>query len=159
LSADDWDTQMLYVLEKGYRVIAHDRRGHGRSTQVGTGHDMDHYAADVAELVAHLDLQDAIPIGHSIMVKTPTDPGGLPIEVFDGLRSQLAVNRAQFYLTIASGPFLHRQPAVREAVTGLIERWHEGMMGPRQSTLRRHKGFLGDGLHRGPEDHRFRERI
>jgi non-heme chloroperoxidase len=116
LSAEDWDTQMLYFLEKGYRLIAHDRRGHGRSTQVGTGHDMDHYAADVAELVAYLDLRDAIHIGHStgggeathyvarhgkgrvaklvligavppIMVKTPANPGGLPIEVFDGFRT------------------------------------------------------------------------
>ena len=116
LSGDDWDTQMLFFVEKGYRVIAHDRRGHGRSAQVGGGHDMDHYAADVAEVVAHLDLRNAIHIGHStgggeatryvarhgqgrvaklvligavppIMVKTPANPGGLPLEVFDGLRA------------------------------------------------------------------------
>ena len=134
LSADDWDTQMLYFLGKGYRVVAHDRRGHGRSTQVSDGHDMDHYAADAAAVVAHLDLRDAIHIGHStgggeathyvalhgkgrvaklvligavppILLKTAANPGGLPIEVFDGLRQQLAANRAQFYRDLASGPF------------------------------------------------------
>ena len=121
LSADDWDTQMLYFLEKGYRVVAHDRRGHGRSGQVSDGHDMDHYAADAAAVVAHLDLRDAIHIGHStgggeatryvarhgkgrvaklvligavppIMLKTPANPGGLPIEVFDDLRRPLGHN-------------------------------------------------------------------
>ena len=126
LSADDWDTQMLYFVEKGYRVIAHDRRGHGRSSQVSDGYDMDHDAADAAEVVGHLDLRDAIHIGHStgggeathyvarhgkgrvakpvligavppIMIKTPANPGGLPLEVFDGFRQQLAANRAQFY--------------------------------------------------------------
>src|SRR5262245_24991844 len=134
LSADDWDTQMLYFLGKGYRVVAHDRRGHGRSSQVSDGHDMDHYAADAAAVVEHLDLRDAIHIGHStgggqathyvalhgkgrvaklvligavppIMLKTAANPGGLPIEVFDGLRQQLAANRAQFYRGIARGPF------------------------------------------------------
>src|ERR1041384_5548055 len=127
LSADDWDTQMLYFVAKGYRVVAHDRRGHGGSSQVSDGHDIDHYAADVSAVVEHLDLHDAIHIGHStgggeatryvarygkgrvaklvligavppIMVKTPSNPGGLPIEVFDGLRQQLAATRAQFYL-------------------------------------------------------------
>jgi len=136
LSADDWDNQLLYFVEKGYRVIAHDRRGHGRSSQVSGGHDMDHYAADVAAVVDHLDLRNAVHVGHStgggeatryvaryglrhgrvaklvligavppIMVRTPASPGGLPIEVFDGLRAQLAANRAQFYLDLASGPF------------------------------------------------------
>src|SRR6188768_819515 len=136
LTADDWDNQMLYFLDKGFRVVAHDRRGHGRSTQVGDGHDMDHYAADAAAVVAHLDLRNAVHIGHStgggeatryvarhgqpqgrvaklvligavppIMVKTAANPGGLPIEVFDGFRQQLAANRAQFYLDVASGPF------------------------------------------------------
>jgi non-heme chloroperoxidase len=134
LSGDDWDTQMLYFVEKGYRVIAHDRRGHGRSSQGSDGHDMDHYAADAAAVVAHLDLRDAIHVGHStgggeatryvarhgkgrvaklvligavppIMVKTAANPGGLPIEVLDGFRQQLAANRAQFYRDIASGPF------------------------------------------------------
>ncbi len=128
LCSDDWDTQMLFFLEKGYRVVAHDRRGHGRSTQVGDGHDMDHYAADAATVVEHLDLRNTVHVGHStgggeathyvarhgqpqgrvaklviigavppIMVKTDANPGGLPIEVFDGLRKQLAANRAQFY--------------------------------------------------------------
>ena len=128
LSGDDWDTQMLYFLDKGYRVIAHDRRGHGRSAQVSDGHDMDHYAADVAAVVEHLDLRNAVHVGHStgggeatryvarhgqpqgrvaklvligavppIMLKTPANPGGLPIEVLDGLRTALAGNRAQFY--------------------------------------------------------------
>ena len=134
LSADDWDAQMLYFVERGHRVIAHDRRGHGRSTQVGNGHDMDHYAADVAAVAAHLDLREAIHIGHStgggeatryvarhgkgrvaklvligavppIMLKSDKNPGGLPIEVFDGFRSALAANRAQLYKDIASGPF------------------------------------------------------
>src|SRR6476661_2014500 len=134
LSADDWDNQMLYFVGKGYRVVAHDRRGHGRSGQVGEGHDMDHYAADAAAVVEHLDLRNAIHLGHStgggeatryvarhgkgrvaklvligavppIMVKTSANPGGLSLEVFDGLRKHLAANRAQFYLEFASGPF------------------------------------------------------
>lgn len=134
LSADDWDAQMLFFVNHGYRVIAHDRRGHGRSSQVSDGHDMDHYADDLAALTAHLDLKNAIHVGHStgggevthylgrhgesrvakavlidavppIMVKTSANPGGLPIEVFDGLRKSLADNRAQFYLDFASGPF------------------------------------------------------
>jgi non-heme chloroperoxidase len=133
LSSDDWDTQMLYFVGKGYRVVAHDRRGHGRSSQVSDGHDMDHYAADAAAVVEHLDLRDAVHIGHStgggeatryvarhgkgrvaklvligavppIMLKTPANPGGLPIEVFDGLRQQLAANRAQFYRDLAAVP-------------------------------------------------------
>src|SRR6201992_2953289 len=126
LSSDDWDAQMLFFLQQGYRVIAHDRRGHGRSTQTATGDAMAPYAADVAQLAAHLDLREAIHIGHStgggevaryvarhgqgrvakavlvsavppIMVKSDKNPGGTPIEVFDGLRQQLAANRAQFY--------------------------------------------------------------
>ena len=134
LSADDWDPQMLFFLSKGYRVIAHDRRGHGRSTQTGDGHDMDHYADDLAAVVQHLDLQGAIHVGHStgggevvhylarygesraakaallcavppLMVKTPNNPGGLPKEVFDGLMAQLAANRAQFYYDLPAGPF------------------------------------------------------
>jgi non-heme chloroperoxidase len=134
ISADDWDAQMLFFLEKGYRVIAHDRRGHGRSTQVGGGHDMDHYADDLAAVTAHLDLKNAIHVGHStgggevvhylarhgetrvakaaiisvvppLMVKTATNPGGLPKEVFDGFQAQLAGNRSEFYRAIAAGPF------------------------------------------------------
>ena len=159
LSADDWDTQLLYFLDKGYRVIAHDRRGHGRSAQVSDGHDMDHYAADIAAVVEHLDLRNAIHVGHStgggeatryvarhgkgrvaklvligavppIMVKTPDNPGGLPIEVFDGLRKALADNRAQFYLDFASGPFygFNRPGATPSA--GVIQNWwRQAMMG------------------------------
>jgi len=159
LSSDDWDAQMLYFVEKGYRVIAHDRRGHGRSSQVGSGHDMDHYAADVAAVVEHLDLRNAIHIGHStgggevaryaarygkgravklvligavppIMVKTPANSGGLPIEVFDGFRKQLAANRAQFYLDVASGPFYNfNRPGVNVSQGVIQNWWRQGMMG------------------------------
>ncbi len=161
LSADDWDTQMLYFLSKGYRVIAHDRRGHGRSSQVSDGHDMDHYAADVAAVVEHLDLRKAVHIGHStgggeatryvarhgqpqervaklvlisavppIVVKTPANPGGLPIEVLDGLRKALAGNRAQLYLDFASGPFYSfNRPGVKP-IPGVIQNWwRQAMMG------------------------------
>jgi non-heme chloroperoxidase len=159
LSSDDWDAQMLYFVEKGYRVVAHDRRGHGRSSQVSEGHDMDHYAADVAAVVEHLDLRGAIHIGHStgggeatryvarhgkgrvaklvligavppIMVKTPANPGGLPIEVFDGLRKQLAANRTQFYLDLASGPFYSYNRPGAKISQGVIQNWwRQGMMG------------------------------
>ena len=130
LSADDWDAQMLFFLNHGYRVIAHDRRGHGRSSQTGDGHDMDHYADDLAAVTAHLDLKNAIHVGHStgggevvhylarhgesrvakaamisavppLMVKTPANPNGLPKEVFDGFQAQLAANRSQFYRDVA----------------------------------------------------------
>jgi non-heme chloroperoxidase len=135
LSSDDWDAQMLFFLSKGYRVVAHDRRGHGRSAQVSEGHDMDHYAADAAAVVEHLDLRNAVHIGHStgggevaryvarygepqgrvakavlvsavppLMVKAEANPGGLPVDVFDGLRKALADNRAQFFLDLPSGP-------------------------------------------------------
>ncbi|MGE5767235.1 MAG: alpha/beta fold hydrolase, partial [Bacteroidota bacterium] len=159
LSADDWDAQMLFFLHKGYRVVAHDRRGHGRSSQVGSGHDMDHYAADVAAVVEHLDLRDAIHIGHStgggeaahytakhgkgrvaklvligavppIMVKTPANPGGLPIEVFDGFREALAANRAQFYHDIPAGPFYgFNRPGVKTQPGLVWNWWRQGMMG------------------------------
>ncbi|MBX3317969.1 MAG: alpha/beta hydrolase [Phycisphaeraceae bacterium] len=159
LSADDWDTQLLYFLHKGYRVIAHDRRGHGRSTQVSDGHDMDHYAADTAALVEHLDLRNAVHIGHStgggqatryvarhgngrvakliligavppIMVRTAAYPGGLPIEVFDGLRRQLAANRTQFYRDIASGPFYgFNRPGATPSEAIIQNWWRQGMMG------------------------------
>ncbi|MER8847895.1 MULTISPECIES: alpha/beta fold hydrolase [Mesorhizobium] len=160
LSSDDWDAQMLFFLGQGYRVIAHDRRGHGRSTQTDIGNEMDTYAADVAELVAHLDLRDAIHVGHStgggevaryvaqygaggrvakaallgavppIMLKTPANPGGLPIEVFDGFRSGVAANRAQLYVDVPAGPFygFNRPGAV--VSQGVIDNWYrQGMMG------------------------------
>ncbi len=159
LSADDWDTQMLYFLGKGYRVVAHDRRGHGRSSQVSDGHDMDHYAADAAAVFEHLDLRDAIHIGHStgggeathyvalhgkgrvaklvligavppLMLKTAANPGGLPIEVFDGLRQQLAANRAQFYTEFASGPFYGYNRPGAKPLQSVIGNWmRQGMMG------------------------------
>jgi non-heme chloroperoxidase len=151
LSGDDWDTQLLFFFNHGYRVIAHDRRGHGRSAQVSDGHDMDHYAADAATLVEHLDLKNAVHIGHStgggeaahyvarhgqpqgrvaklvlisavppIVVKTPANPGGLPIEVFDGLRKTLADNRAQFCLDFASGPFYSFNRPGAKPILGVI---------------------------------------
>lgn len=159
LSADDWDNQMLFFLERGYRVIAHDRRGHGRSTQTDTGNDMDTYAADLAELVSALDLRDVIHIGHStgggevaryvarhgkgrvaraalisaippVMVKSDSNPGGTPIEVFDGYRAALAANRAQFYLDVASGPFYGFNRPGAKISEGLIRNWwRQGMMG------------------------------
>jgi non-heme chloroperoxidase len=159
LSADDWDNQMLYFLRNGYRVIAHDRRGHGRSSQASDGHDMDHYAADAAAVVEHLDLRNAIHIGHStgggeatryvarhgkgrvaklvligavppIMVKTPANPGGMNIEVFDVFRQQLAANRAQLYLDFASGPFYSYNRPGAKVSQGVIQNWwRQAMMG------------------------------
>src|SRR5262245_8506827 len=152
LSADDWDNQMLFFVGKGYRVVAHDRRGDGRSSQVSDGHDMDHYAADAAAVVEHLDLRNAIHIGHStgggqatryvarhgrgrvatlvfigavpsIMLKTPANPGGLPLEVFDWFRKQLAANRAQYYLDIASGPFYGYNRPGAKVSQGVIQNW------------------------------------
>ncbi|MFS2018174.1 alpha/beta fold hydrolase [Massilia sp. CT11-108] len=159
LSSDDWDSQMMYFVERGFRVIAHDRRGHGRSTQVGSGHDMDHYADDLAAVVEHLDLKGAIHVGHStgggevvrylarhgqsraskavliaavppIMVKTATNPGGLPKDVFDGIQQQVATNRAQFYRDLPSGPFYgFNRPGVKPQ-EGIIQNWwRQGMMG------------------------------
>ena len=159
LSADDWDTQMLYFLEKGYRVVPHDRRGHGRSSQVSDGHDMDHYAADAAAVFEHLDLRNAVHMGHStgggeathyaanqgkdrvaklmligavppIMLKTAANPGGLPMEVFDGLRKQLAANRAQFYREFASGPFYsYNRPGAKPIEAVIDNWWRQAMMG------------------------------
>jgi non-heme chloroperoxidase len=159
LSADDWDTQMLYFLGKGYRVVAHDRRGHGRSSQVSDGHDMDHYAADAAAVVEHLDLRDTINIGHStgggeathyvaqhgkgrvaklvlmaavppLMLKTASNPGGIPIEVWDGLRQGLAANRAQFYQEFASGPFYGYNRPGAKVLQSVIDNWiRQAMMG------------------------------
>ncbi|MGO4355183.1 alpha/beta fold hydrolase [Rhizobium sp. RAF36] len=159
LSSDDWDNQMLFFLANGYRVIAHDRRGHGRSAQVSEGHDMDHYAADVAAVTEHLDLRNAIHVGHStgggeaahytarhgkdrvaklvligavppVMVKTASNPGGLPIEVFDGFRAALAANRSQFYYDVASGPFFGFNRDGVKASDALIKNWwRQGMTG------------------------------
>jgi non-heme chloroperoxidase len=159
LTADDWDTQMLFFLSKGYRVVAHDRRGHGRSTQVWDGHDMDHYAADAAAVADHLDLRGSVNVGHStgggealhytvrhgagrvaklvligavppLMLKTEANPGGLPIEVFDGFRSALAANRAQFFLDVPTGPFYGFNRPGAETSQGVIENWwRQGMMG------------------------------
>lgn len=159
LSADDWDAQMIYFLNQGFRVIAHDRRGHGRSSQVSDGHDMDHYAADAAAVTTHLDLRNAIHVGHStgggeathyvarhgkgrvaklvligavppIMLKTASNPGGLPIEVFDGFRAGIAKDRAQYYLDIPSGPFYGFNRPGAKPIQGVIENWwRQGMMG------------------------------
>jgi non-heme chloroperoxidase len=152
LSSDDWEGQMLFFVGKGYRVIAHDRRGHGRSSQVSDGHDMDHYAADVATVAEHLDLRNAVHVGHStgggeaaryvarhgkdrtaklvligavppLMLKTGANPGGLPIGVFDSLRRQLAANRSQFYLDFASGPFYGYNRPGAEASQAVIWNW------------------------------------
>jgi non-heme chloroperoxidase len=159
LSADDWDNQMMFFLEKGYRVIAHDRRGHGRSTQTATGNEMDTYAADVVQLTAALDLRNAIHVGHStgggevahyvaraqagrvakavligavppIMVKSDKNPGGLPLEVFDGFRATLAANRAQFYVDLPAGPFYGFNRPGAKVSQGVIDNWwRQGMMG------------------------------
>ena len=159
LSADDWDNQMMFFLGQGYRVIAHDRRGHGRSTQTDTGNEMDTYAADVIALAAALDLKGAVHVGHStgggevahyvaraeagrvakavligavppIMVKSDANPGGLPIEVFDAFRAQTAANRAQFFLDVASGPFYGYNREGAKVDQGVIQNWwRQGMMG------------------------------
>ncbi|AZO61575.1 MAG: alpha/beta hydrolase [Mesorhizobium sp.] len=160
LSSDDWDAQMLFFLSKGYRVIAHDRRGHGRSSQTDTGNEMDTYAADVRALVAHLDLKNAIHVGHStgggevaryvaqygsggrvakavligavppIMLKTAANPGGLPIEVFDGFRSALTTNRAQFFRDLPAGPFYGFNRPGATVSEGVVDNWwRQGMMG------------------------------
>jgi len=159
LSSDDWDAQMLFFLNNGYRVIAHDRRGHGRSAQVADGHDMDHSADDLAALTAHLDLKSAIHVGHStgggevvrylsrhgegraakavlvaavppLMVKTQTNPGGLPNEVFDGFQVQVATNRSQFYRDLAAGPFYgYNRPNAKSSEAVIQNWWRQGMTG------------------------------
>jgi non-heme chloroperoxidase len=158
LSADDWDAQMLFFLNQGYRVIAHDRRGHGRSTQVGDGHDMDHYADDLAAVTTHLDLKNAIHVGHStgggevahylarhgesrvakaalisavppLMVKTPANPNGLPKAVFDDFQKQLAANRSKFYRDVAEGPFYGYNRSGKPSEAVIANWWRQGMMG------------------------------
>ncbi|MGX5025872.1 alpha/beta fold hydrolase [Enterobacter asburiae] len=173
LSADDWDNQMLFFLAEGYRVIAIDRRGHGRSDQVSEGHDMDHYAADASAVVESLDLRNAVHVGHStgggqvaryvakygqpqgrvakavlvsavppLMVKTDNNPGGTPIEVFDGFRKALAANRAQFYLDVASGPFYGFNRAGAEVSQGTIQNWwRQGMIGSAKAHYEGIKAF------------------
>ncbi len=159
LSADDWDAQMLFFLGKGYRVIAHDRRGHGRSAQVADGHDMDHYADDLAAVTAHLDLKGAIHVGHStgggevvhylarhgdsrvskaaiisavppLMVKTDANPNGSPKKVFDDYQAALAANRAQFYQDVPAGPFYgYNRPGAKPSQGIIGNWWRQGMIG------------------------------
>ncbi|UTA52929.1 alpha/beta hydrolase [Lysobacter soli] len=171
LSSDDWDAQMLFFLAQGYRVIAHDRRGHGRSSQVSDGHDMDHYAADAAAIAEHLDLRNAVHIGHStgggevaryvahhgagrvakavligavppIMLKTDANPGGLPIEVFDGIRAAVAANRAQFFRDFPSGPFYGFNRDGAKVDAGVIDNWwRQGMTGSAKAHYEGIKAF------------------
>src|SRR5690348_3435133 len=159
LSADDWDAQMMFFALQGYRVIAHDRRGHGRSSQTDAGNDMDTYAADVAELVAHLDLRDAVHVGHSTgggevaryvarhgrgrvaaavlidavppyLVQGKNNPNGVPLAVFDGLRAGIANNRAQFYRDFAAGPFYgYNRPGAKASPAVVDNWWRQAMMG------------------------------
>ena len=159
LSGDEWDSQLLFFLSHGYRVIAPDRRGHGRSSQTDTGNEMDTYASDVAELAKALDLKNAIHVGHStgggevahyvaraepgrvakavligavppIMLKTASNPGGLPLEVFDGFRAALSANRAQFFIDVPAGPFYGFNRRGANVSQGLIDNWwRQGMMG------------------------------
>jgi non-heme chloroperoxidase len=159
LSSDDWDPQMMFFLNQGFRVVAHDRRGHGRSAQVADGHDMDHYADDLAAVVEHLDLRDAVHVGHStgggevvrylarhgqgraakaalisavppLMVRTDANPGGLPKSVFDDFQAQTAARRSPFYREIAAGPFYGFNRDGVEPDEAIIENWwRQGMTG------------------------------
>jgi non-heme chloroperoxidase len=158
LSADAWESQMFFLASHGYRCIAHDRRGHGRSSQPWNGNDMDTYADDLAKLFEKLDLKDAVMIGHStgggevarfigrhgtkrvskavlmgavppLMLKTAGNPGGLPIEVFDGFRAAYLADRSQFFLDVASGPFFGFNRPGAKVSHGLIQFWWlQGMM-------------------------------
>ena len=171
LCADDWDGQMLFFLDKGFRVIAHDRRGHGRSSQTSEGNEMDTYAADVAELVEHLDLRDAVHIGHStgggevaryvaraqpgrvakavlvdavppVMVKKESNPGGTPIEVFDGIRAGVAANRSQYYIDFPTGPFYGFNRPGAKIIQGLVDNfWRQGMIGSAKAQYECIKAF------------------
>ncbi|WP_448099440.1 alpha/beta fold hydrolase [Luteibacter yeojuensis] len=171
LTSDDWDAQMVFFLSKGCRVIAYDRRGHGRSTQTVTGNDMDTYASDVAELVRHLELKDAVHIGHStggevaryvaqhgegrvakavlvgavppVMVKSASNPGGLDISVFDGLRAKLAANRAQFYREVPIPFYGFNRPGVSPIEGTVNNWWRQGMMGGVQAHYDCIKAFSG----------------
>jgi non-heme chloroperoxidase len=171
LSSDDWDAQMMFFVLRGYRVIAHDRRGHGRSTQTSDGHDMDTYAADAAAVVEHLDLRDAVHVGHStgggevaryvarhgagrvakavligavppLMLQTEANPGGLPMEVFDGFREGTAFQRSQFFLDVASGPFYGFNRPGAKASQGVVWNWwRQGMMGAAKAHYEGIKAF------------------
>jgi len=159
LSSDDWDAQLMFFLAQGYRVVAHDRRGHGRSAQVADGHDMDHYADDLFAVVSHLNLTNAIHVGHStgggevvrylarhgesnaskaalisavppLMLQTPANPLGLPKSVFDGFQAQTAATRSQFYQDLASGPFYgFNRPGVTSIEPVVHNWWRQGMTG------------------------------
>ncbi|MFG1413759.1 alpha/beta hydrolase [Xanthobacter sp. VTT E-85241] len=173
LSSDDWDAQMLFFVNQGFRVVAHDRRGHGRSAQVSEGHDMDHYAADAFAVVEHLDLKNAVHIGHStgggevaryvakhgepagrvakavlvsavppLMLKTAGNPGGLPIEVFDGFRAALAANRAQFFVDVPAGPFYGFNRPGATVSQGVVDNWwRQGMIGSAKAHYEGIKAF------------------
>ena len=170
LSSDDWDAQLLFFLSKGYRVVASDRRGHGRSLQTSVGHDMDHYASDVNAVVEHLDLRNVVHIGHStgggqvaryvakygepqgrvakavlvssvppLMVQTDANPDGTPVSVFDGFRSALAANRAEFFQAVASGPFYgFNRDGVEVSEPVVANWWRQGMTG---SALAHYEGI------------------
>lgn len=173
LSSDDWDAQMLFFVNKGYRVVAHDRRGHGRSSQVSDGHDMDHYASDAFAVAEALDLRNAVHIGHStgggevaryvakygqpsgrvakavlvsavppLMLRTPANPDGLPIEVFDGFRKALAENRAQFFMDVPSGPFYgFNRPDAKVSQGVVMNWWRQGMNGSAKAHYEGIKAF------------------
>jgi non-heme chloroperoxidase len=172
LSADDWDAQMLFFLHHGYRVVAHDRRGHGRSAQVDQGNDMDHYADDLAELVRHLDLRNAVHVGHSAgggevaryigrhgesrvskavlisavtpsVLQTDGNPAGVPRAAFEGLQAQLAQNRSEFFRAVPSGPFYNfDQPGVNSSEAVIANWWRQGMMGGAKGHYECISGFI-----------------
>jgi len=171
LSSDSWESQMFYLAGQGYRVIAHDRRGHGRSSQPWEGNDMDHYADDLAQVIEALDLKNAVLIGFStgggevaryvgrhgtkrvaklalvsavppLMLKTADNPGGLPLEVFDGIRAGSVKDRSQLYLDIASGPFYgYNRPGAKPSQGIINSWWMQGMMGGHKNTYDSIKAF------------------
>jgi len=171
LNADSWESQMIFLADHGYRCIAHDRRGHGRSSQPWDGNDMDHYADDLAELLDHLDVTNAVLVGFStgggevaryigrhgtkrvakaslvsavppLMLKTDANPGGLPMEVFDGIRAAQLANRSQLYLDLPSGPFYNFNRPGATVSQGLVHTWWmQGMMGGHKNTFDSIKAF------------------